>query len=70
MALFDHIRSKEITNNHLAGACFSTEGIIHELAPYHVGILYPKRPEEILERAKKEYPSKWAIKEGYLRWKA
>jgi hypothetical protein len=23
-----------------------------------------------LERAKKEYPSKWAIKEGYLRWKA
>lgn len=70
LALFEYIRSKEITYIHLAGACFSTERNIQELALFHLGILYPQRLEDIMQRTKKEYPSKMAIEEGYLRLKA
>jgi hypothetical protein len=70
LALFEYIKSKEINYNHLAGACFSTEKIIQELALYHLGILYPQQLDDILERTKKKYPSKMAIEKEYSVWEA
>jgi hypothetical protein len=60
-ALSALIKNNEITYMQLAGACFSKEKFICDIACFHLGKLFPHALEDILIRTKKEYPDALAI---------